>query len=73
MEKNNTHKDYNKLGKFGKENWFKLVILSFLIMFSYQLNEIRNVTKNLGNGDWVTIDNFSNGAMNDLRKIRDGR
>ena len=42
-------------------------------MFSYQLNEIRNDTKNLGNGDWVTIDNFSSGAMNDLRKIRDGR
>jgi len=73
MEKNNAHKDYNKLGKFGKENWFKLVILSFLIMFSYQLNEIRNDTKYLGNGEWVTIDNFSSSAMNDLREIRDGR
>ena len=49
------------------------MLYAFLIMFSYQLNEIRNDTKYLGNGEWVTIDNFSSSAMNDLREIRDGR
>ena len=39
MDKNNTRKDYDKFRKFGTENWFRLVVVAFLIMFSYQLNE----------------------------------
>jgi len=59
----------SKSGKFIINNWFRLVVIGFLVMFTYQLNEIKN--SNYINGS-VTIDYFERGAMNDLRRIRDG-
>ena len=59
----------SKSGKFIINNWFRLVVIGFLVMFTYQLNEIKN--NNYINGS-VTIDYFERGAMNDLRRIRDG-
>ena len=61
--------DNSKSGKFIINNWFRLVVIGFLVMFTYQLNEIKN--SNYINGS-VTIDYFERGAMNDLRRIRDG-
>ena len=58
----------SKSGKFIINNWFRLVVIGFLVMFTYQLNEIKN--NNYINGS-VTIDYFERGAMNDLREIRD--
>ena len=59
----------SKSGKFIINNWFRLVVIGFLVMLTYQLNEIKN--NNYINGS-VTIDYFERGAMNDLRRIRDG-
>jgi hypothetical protein len=70
---NKTHKDYESVQKFGKDNWFRITIICFLIFFSYQINEIRNDTKYIGSDDSVTIRYFSNDALNELRQIRDGR
>ena len=58
----------SKSGKFIINNWFRLVIIGFLVIFTYQLNEIKN--NNYINGS-VTIDYFEKGAMDDLREIRD--
>ena len=58
----------SKSGKFIINNWFRLVVIGFLVMFTYQLNEIKN--NNYINGS-VTIDYFEKGAMDDLREIRD--
>jgi putative solute:sodium symporter small subunit len=38
------HEDYEKLSpimKFGTNNWFRLVVIGFLVIFTYQLNEIK--------------------------------
>jgi len=58
----------SKTGKFIINNWFRLVVIGFLVIFTYQLNEIKN--NNYINGS-VTIDYFEKGAMDDLREIRD--
>ena len=58
----------SKSGKFIINNWFRLVIIGFLVIFTYQLNEIKN--NNYINGS-VTIDYFEKGAMDDLKEIRD--
>ena len=58
----------SKSGKFIINNWFRLVVKGFLVIFTYQLNEIKN--NNYINGS-VTIDYFEKGAMDDLREIRD--
>ena len=60
--------DDNKSGKFIINNWFKLVTIGFMVMFTYQLNEIKNDTQYTS---YVTIDGFDRSAMNDLRRIRD--
>jgi hypothetical protein len=61
--------DDSKSGKFIINNWFRLVVIGFLVMFTYQLNEIKN--DNYING-YVTVDDFGSGAMKDLRRIRNG-
>jgi len=61
--------DDNKSGKFIINNWFKLVTIGFMVMFTYQLNEIKNDTQYTS---YVTIDGFDRSAMNDLRRIRNG-
>ena len=61
--------DNSKSGKFIINNWFRLVIIGFMVVFTYQLNEIKNDTYFNG---YVTIDNFGSSAMRDLREIRKG-
>ena len=61
--------DDSKPGKFIANNWFKLVIIAFMVVFTYQLNEIKNDTYFNG---YVTIDGFDSSAMRDLREIRKG-
>jgi hypothetical protein len=56
--------------KFFINNWFRFVIIGFMLIFTYQLNEIKKDTYFDG---WVTVDSFRNSAMNDLRDIRDGK
>ena len=66
------HEDYQKLSpivKFGANNWFRLVVIGFLVVFTYQLNEIKNKKQYTG---YVTIDSFMGDAMDDLRRIRNG-
>ena len=60
--------DDSKPGKFIANNWFRLVIIGFMVVFTYQLNEIKNDTYFNG---YVTIDGFDSSAMRDLREIRD--
>ena len=60
--------DNSKSGKFIANNWFRLVIIAFMVVFTYQLNEIKNDTYFNG---YVTIDGFDSSAMRDLREIRD--
>jgi len=40
--------DMNKLRNFLIGNWFRLVVIVFLIMFSYQLQGIENAVWNTG-------------------------
>ena len=61
--------DDSKPGKFIANNWFRLVIIAFMVVFTYQLNEIKNDTYFNG---YVTIDGFDSSAMRDLREIRKG-
>jgi len=66
------HEDYEKLSpimKFGTNNWFRLVVIGFLVIFTYQLNEIKNKRQYTSS---VSIDYFQRGAMEDLREIRKG-
>jgi len=60
--------DDNKSGKFITNNWFRLVIIGFMVVFTYQLNGIKNKRAYTS---YVTIDGFDRSAMNDLRQIRD--
>ena len=65
------HEDYKKLSpimKFGANNWFRLVVIGFMVVFTYQLNGIKNKRAYTS---YVTIDGFDRSAMNDLRQIRD--
>ena len=66
------HEDYEKLSpimKFGANNWFRLVVISFLVIFTYQLNEIKNKRQYTS---YVTIEDFMGSALEDLRQIRKG-
>ena len=66
------HEDYEKLSpimKFWTNNWFRLVVIGFLVIFTYQLNEIKNKRQYTSS---VSIDYFQSGAMEDLREIRKG-
>ena len=66
------HEDYEKLSpimKFGTNNWFRLVVIGFLVIFTYQLNEIKNKRQYTSS---VSIDYFQKDAMDDLREIRKG-
>ena len=47
--------DNSKSGKFIINNWFRLVIIGFMVVFTYQLNEIKNDTYFNG---YVTRDNL---------------
>ena len=60
--------DDNKSGKFITNNWFRLVIIGFMVVFTYQLNGIKNKRAYTS---YVTIDGFDRSAMNDLRQRRD--
>ena len=60
--------DDSKSGKFIANNWFRLVTIGFMVVFTYQLNEIKNKRAYTS---YVTIDGFDRSAMNDLRRIRD--
>ena len=67
------HEDYKKLSpimKFGANNWFRLVVIGFMVVFTYQLNEIKN--DNYFNG-YVTIDGFDSSAFRQLEDVRDKR
>tara|TARA_B100000902_G_scaffold391639_1_gene442632 strand:+ start:742 stop:990 length:249 start_codon:yes stop_codon:yes gene_type:complete len=55
--------------KFFINNWFRFVIIGFMLIFTYQLNEIKNETYVKGD---VFIDGFDSRAMRNLRSIRDG-
>ena len=58
----------SKSGKFIINNWFRLVVIGFLVMFTYQLNEIKNDTQYTS---YITIDGFMSGAIRQLEKVRD--
>ena len=60
--------DDSKSGKFIANNWFRLVTIGFMVIFTYQLNEIKNEPQYTNS---VSIDYFRSGAMEDLREIRD--
>ena len=60
--------DDSKPGKFIANNWFRLVTIGFMVIFTYQLNEIKNEPQYTNS---VSIDYFRSGAMEDLREIRD--
>ena len=34
--------DNNESGKFIINNWFRLVVIGFMVIFAYQLNGIKN-------------------------------
>ena len=59
----------SKSGKFIINNWFRLVVIGFLVIFTYQLNEIKNKRQYTSS---VSIDYFQKDAMDDLREIRKG-
>jgi len=62
--------DNNESGKFIINNWFRLVVIGFMVIFAYQLNGIKNKRAYTS---YVTIDGFDSSAMNDLRDIRRGK
>ena len=67
------HEDYQKLSpimKFGANNWFRLVVIAFFVIFSYQLNEIHNDMRYIDNDDRVTIDYISKDAIRQLEKLK---
>ena len=61
--------DDSKSGKFIANNWFRLVTIGFMLVFTYMLNEIRTDRQYTSS---VSIDYFGSGAMKDLREIRKG-
>ena len=60
----------SKSGKFIINNWFRLVVIGFLVMFTYQLNEIHNDMRYIDNDDRVTIDYISKDAIRQLEKLK---
>ena len=68
------HEDYKKLSpimKFGANNWFRLVVIGFMLVFTYQLNGIQNDTRYIGYNDRFTIKYLSDDVIRTLEKIRD--
>ena len=63
--------DDSKPGKFIANNWFRLVIIGFMVMFTYQLNGIQNDTRYIGYNDSFTIKYLSKDVIRTLEKIRD--
>jgi len=63
--------DDSKPGKFIANNWFRLVIIGFMVMFTYQLNGIQNDTRYIGYNDSFTIKYLSKDVIKTLEKIRD--
>ena len=61
--------DDSKSGEFIANNWFRLVTIGFMLVFTYMLNEIRTDRQYTSS---VSIDYFSSDAMKDLREIRKG-
>ena len=57
------------IGKFINNNWFKLVIIGFMVVFTYQLNEIQNDMRYIDSDDKVTVDYISKDAMRQLEKL----
>ena len=62
--------DDSKSGKFIINNWFRLVVIGFMVVFTYQLNEIKNETQYTS---YITIDGFMSGAIRQLEDVRDKR
>ena len=62
--------DDNKSGKFIANNWFRLVTIGFMVIFTYQLNEIHNDMRYIDNDDRVTVDYISKDAIRQLEKLK---
>ena len=60
--------DDSKPGKFIANNWFRLVTIGFMLVFTYMLNEIRTDRQYTSS---VSIDYFDNLAKEQLEGIRD--
>ena len=63
--------DNSKSGKFIINNWFRLVIIGFMVVFTYQLNEIHNDMNYIDSDDRVTVKYLSKDVVRTLEKIRD--
>ena len=63
--------DDSKPGKFIANNWFRLVVIGFMVVFTYQLNGIQNDTRYIGYNDSFTIKYLSKDVIRTLEKIRD--
>ena len=64
-----TKGDIMNIGKFINNNWFRLVIIGFMVVFTYQLNEIQNDMRYIDSDDKVTVDYISKDAMRQLEKL----
>ena len=65
--------DDSKSGKFIINNWFRLVVIGFMVVFTYQLNGIQNDTRYIGYNDSFTIKYLNQDVIRALEKIRDGK
>ena len=63
--------DDSKPGKFIANNWFRLVTIGFMVVFTYQLNEIHNDMNYIDSDDRVTVKYLSKDFVRTLEKIRD--
>jgi len=63
--------DDSKSGKFIANNWFRLVVIGFMVVFTYQLNGIQNDTRYIGYNDSFTVKYLSKDVIRTLEKIRD--
>ena len=63
--------DDSKPGKFIANNWFRLVTIGFMVVFTYQLNGIQNDTRYIGYNDSFTVKYLSKDVIRTLEKIRD--
>ena len=63
--------DDSEPGKFIANNWFRLVVIGFMVVFTYQLNGIQNDTRYIGYNDSFTVKYLSKDVIRTLEKIRD--
>ena len=63
--------DDSKPGKFIANNWFRLVTIGFMVVFTYQLNEIHNDMNYIDSDDRVAVKYLSKDVVRTLEKIRD--